>query len=55
MNKKRVNFQQAEKRQMIPIKLHMNLEKMTMKGVLKLKEVVKKFPGSRPLEVTFLC
>ena len=53
MSKKRVSFEQQEKKQMIPIKLHMNLDMMTMKGALALKEMIKKFPGSRPLEVTF--
>ena len=54
MSKKRTNYEQKEQKQMVPIKLSVNLDKMTMKGVLLLKEMIKKHPGARPLEVVFV-
>ncbi|MCH9616968.1 MAG: DNA polymerase III subunit alpha [Chlamydiia bacterium] len=54
MSKKRTNYEEKEQKQMVPIKLHMDLDKMTMKGVLILRDMIKKFPGSRPLEIVFI-
>ena len=53
--KKRVNSDLKEQKQMMPIKLHMNMDKMSMKGVLLLKNMIKKFPGPRPLEIYFIA
>lgn len=54
MSKKRTNYEIKEQKQLVPIKVKMNLDAMTMKGVMVLRDMIKKFPGSRPLEVTFV-
>ncbi len=52
--KKRTNNEIKEQKQLVPIKLHMDMDKMTMKSVLLLKTMIKKFPGPRPLEIYFI-
>lgn len=54
MSKKRVDLEEKEQKQMIPIKIHIDLEKITMKGVINLREGIKEFPGNRPVEVIFV-
>jgi len=52
--KKRVSNDLKEQKKMVPVQLHLDIEKMTMKRVLILKTMIKNFPGSRPLEVHFI-
>jgi DNA polymerase-3 subunit alpha len=53
ISKKRATFDQKEKEQMTAVKIHLNLDLMSMSGVLILKDMLKKFPGPRPIELIF--
>ncbi len=53
MSKKRTTSAQKEKQQMIPVKINIDVDKLSMKGVIILRDMLKEFPGARPLELIF--
>ncbi|MCH9621230.1 MAG: DNA polymerase III subunit alpha [Chlamydiia bacterium] len=54
MSKKKADLEVKEQKQMIPIKIHVDLDKITMKGVTSLRDGIKQSPGNRPVEIIFI-